>query len=133
MIRALVRATTTFLAVVVTVLLAAALMPLLFGWHSSVVLTGSMGPDLRPGDVVVTSSPPARLQPGQIIVFHDPVDPDHLIVHRFQHYRDKTSVITKGDANLITDTTAVPIGNVVGIARLRVPWIGMPSLWLHRL
>jgi Signal peptidase I len=53
-----------------------ALLPLVLGWHSTVVMTGSMQPRLQPGDVVVSRSIATdRLQLGQVLLVDDPDHP----------------------------------------------------------
>jgi signal peptidase len=38
---------------------------------------------------------------------------------------------TRGDANRVADSTHVPAANLVGLARLRLPAVGLPVLWLR--
>ena len=40
--------------------------------------------------------------------------------------------VTRGDANPSADSTPVPPGNVQGMARLRVPWIGLLVYWARQ-
>ena len=40
-----------------------------------------------------------------------------------------TGFRTKGDANESADSTIVPVGNVYGVARLLVPYAGLPKAW----
>jgi signal peptidase I len=113
-------------------LLVTTLAPALFGWHSSVVLTGSMRPAIDPGDLVVAS--PARaadLRPGQVVVVENPARPGTLLMHRLVRRNRDGTLVTKGDANAVEDSTTVPAANVQGLARLRVPWVGRPALWLR--
>ena len=61
---------------VVLGLLLCCLLPVFFGWTTTVVLTGSMAPALRPGDVVIAAPVPAArigaLAPGAVVLVHDP-------------------------------------------------------------
>src|SRR4051812_18252163 len=83
-------------------LMAWAVMPLAIGWHADVILTGSMAPGVRPGDVVVSAPvEPADVSPGQVILFRDPSDKDKLLTHRVVRRQDGGSFITKGDANAV--------------------------------
>src|SRR6266496_5982646 len=53
------------------------LVPLLVGWRSEVVLSGSMTPSVRAGDVVVIDPEPAKgYRVGQIVSFVDPGRPE---------------------------------------------------------
>lgn len=115
---------------VVAGLLLYSLAPMLLGWHADVVLTGSMQPMLRPGDVVLYQPMPAsRMQPGQIILVHDPVHPGHLLSHRFVRRLADGQLVTRGDANGHDDSTPVPESSVIGLARLDIPRVGLPVIW----
>lgn len=115
----------------VVVLCFATIVPLAFGWTSSVVLSGSMEPQINPGDIVVRSgAEPATLRPGEVIVFADPSWPGRTLVHRVVSIH-RGEFVTKGDANLQDDPAPVPYGSVYGLARLRVPFVGLPVLWWH--
>jgi signal peptidase len=108
------------------------LLPLAFGWSSSVVMTGSMAPAIEPGDVVVTSPPRAGMSPlGQVVRFRDPAQPGRFLLHRIVAVTDDGGLTSKGDANPTADSTPVPPANVMGYGRLRVPWVGRPVLWLR--
>jgi signal peptidase len=104
--------------------------PHLAGWRSQVVLTGSMQPRIHPGDLVL-AAPVARgeLKPGRVLLFRDPVHPGRTIVHRLVRYDDQGNIITKGDANRSEDSTPVAPSAVLGLPRLRVPYIGRPVVW----
>jgi signal peptidase len=106
--------------------------PRLAGWRSQVVLTGSMQPRIHPGDLVL-AAPAARgqLKPGRIVLFQDPVRPGRTIVHRLVRYDDNGNLVTKGDANPSEDSTPVAPSAVLGMPRLRVPYIGRPVVWIH--
>lgn len=109
-------------------MLAASLVPVVFGWRSYVVLSGSMAPSLRVGDVVV-AAPATVPPPGRIAVFTDPQRPGRTIVHRVDRSLPDGSLITKGDANAAADSTPVPASAVRGEARLRLPLVGLPAYW----
>ena len=113
-------------------LIAVATVPVAFGWNASVVMSGSMRPAFNPGDVVL--SMPARvaeLRPGQVVLVADPVRPGHLLMHRYVSQGPNGSLITRGDANGSADSTPVPLANVRGLPRMRVPGVGLPVLWLR--
>ena len=108
------------------------MLPALLGWHTQVVLTGSMEPRIRPGDLVLAA--PVRsgdLQTGRIVLFRDPVHADRTLVHRLIRFDATGSMVTKGDANQSEDSTPAPTASALGIPRLRVPYIGRPVVWLH--
>lgn len=130
-------ASSTLLRIVLTAVLAAtlglmawAVLPLAAGWHGRVVLSGSMQPAISPGDVVLAVPvDPSRLRPGQTIAFRDPARPDRVDVHRIVRRNSDGTFTTRGDANSGADSTPVPASSVVGLPRLRVPWIGLPQYW----
>lgn len=130
-------ASSTLLRIGLTAVLAAtlglmawAVLPLAAGWHGRVVLSGSMQPAINPGDVVLAVPvDPSRLRPGQTIAFRDPARQDHVDVHRIVRRNSDGTFTTRGDANASADSTPVPASNIVGLPRLRVPWIGLPQYW----
>ncbi|GAA3225989.1 signal peptidase I [Dactylosporangium siamense] len=114
-------------------MLAATLLPVAFGWETQVVLTGSMRPGIAPGDLVVSAPVrAAQVRAGQVVVVEDPARPGTLLVHRVVRRNADGSLTTKGDANPSVDQAAVPAANVRGLARLRVPKVGLPALWLRQ-
>lgn len=107
-------------------------LPCAAGWQPSVVMTGSMEPRLNPGDVVLSAPASAlSVHPGEIILATNPARPSHQLMHRFLHYTPSGDLITKGDANAHADSTPVPPGNVHGLPRLRLPYLGLGVLWLR--
>lgn len=116
----------------VTALATMTLLPLAFGWRSEVILTGSMQPRLRPGDVVVAEPVTAAVvQPGQILVVADPAFPGRRLVHRFLFRNPDGTLTLKGDANAEPDSTPLPPSGVRARPRLLVPFIGRPLVWLR--
>lgn len=113
-------------------LLAVALLPLVIGWSATVVASGSMGPVLRPGDVLVVAPvDAARVRPGEVVLVDDPAHAGRLLTHRMVERTADGSLRLKGDANLVADSTPVRPTAVRGIARVVVPRVGLPVLWLR--
>jgi signal peptidase len=125
----------TVLACVVGMVLTAT-APAVFGWHTTVVVSGSMYPRIKPGDVVaarpVPASKRAHLALGTIVLVKNPAEPHELLMHRLVRYDAQDRLITKGDTNAAADSTPVPLANVLGVARLRVPFVGLPVLWVRQ-
>ncbi len=117
--------------VLVAALAAIALLPALLGWSSSVVQSSSMEPSVSPGDVVLAAELPDD-QPvpvGAVATF----DRDgKLILHRLVKANDDGTFVTAGDANEQLDSEPVARGDITGVARLLVPAIGLPSVWVDR-
>ena len=108
-------------------------VPVLLGWTVTVVVSGSMVPALRVGDVVAAAPVPAadvpKLAIGTIVLVSDPGHSGRLLIHRLVGFNPDGTLITKGDANAVRDGRPVPPSGVRGVARVRVPVIGMPRLW----
>jgi signal peptidase len=117
----------------VSALLFWSVVPHLVGWSSEVVVSGSMMPRVAPGDVVVSQPVRAEnLLPGQVILVANPARPGTLLMHRMVSRYPDGSLKTKGDANNEADSTPVPAAMVRGLPRLRVPYVGLPMLWLRQ-
>ncbi|WP_026315995.1 signal peptidase I [Actinokineospora enzanensis] len=113
-------------------LLAWCVLPVVISWQPYVVLSGSMAPAIRPGDVVIVGSLLTEHPvPGAVIAFPDPAEPDRTLLHRVARVDELGNLITKGDANPVADSTPVDPETVHGQGRLRVPWVGLPMYWLH--
>ncbi|WP_336920891.1 signal peptidase I [Aquipuribacter sp. SD81] len=112
------------------------LLPLLLGWEASVVMSGSMRPGIREGDVVLVQPvDPAVLVPGHVVLFEDRAVPGRQVLHRVVDVAADGSLTTRGDANPSPDAAGVAPAAVSGMARLRVPWVGSLVLWArtHRV
>jgi signal peptidase len=114
--------------------------PSVFGHPAFAVLSGSMAPAIRTGDLVFADSLSAterrELRPGQVVTFRSAGDGSRLFTHRIVGVRhgagDAVAYVTKGDANDSPDTTAVPADHVLGLYRTRIPYGGYLLSWLHR-
>lgn len=69
-------------------------MPMPFGYGASVILSGSMEPELSVGDLIIVGESESYLE-GDVVVFQDKTS---LIVHRIVEI-EGDSIITQGDAN----------------------------------
>ncbi|MBT2551551.1 signal peptidase I [Arthrobacter sp. ISL-5] len=118
-------------------LAAIALLPALLGWQGSVVQSGSMEPHISVGDVVLsdrlagTDSVPV----GGVIEFTSPASAEpggveKTRLHRIIAEKPDGTFISAGDANAEPDSTPVKREQITGRARLLVPAIGLPGLWL---
>ena len=133
---ALVVATVSRIALgALALLLAASVLPVLVGWQSSVVMSGSMEPTFSPGDVaVVRPVQTAALQPGAVLLVDDPDVPGRLRLHRLVAV-EAAGLQLKGDANPTADTSLVDPSTVHGVVTLGLPVVGEPAVWLadHRV
>lgn len=131
MLRTVGQVTAVAVVTLVLGLLTWSVLPAVIGWRPTVVLTGSMAPSILPGDVIV-SAPATAVDalPGRVVLVDDPSSPGRLLVHRVLALQADGSLTTKGDANPSPDSLPVPPSSLEGLPRLRVPFAGLPMLWM---
>jgi signal peptidase len=101
------------------------------------MLTGSMAPGIKPGDVVIdTQEDAADIAVGQIITYHVPIADHRVESHRVTwvgHDSDGTVLIrTRGDANDADDPWTARIDTAkVWRVRAVVPFAGTVIRWLR--
>ena len=121
-----------YILVVVTVLAllmsASCLIATGLGWKIGSIVSGSMDPDLKVGELAIAEPlDPSQVRSGDIIAFRSPEDPDTIVTHRvigIVDSGDSISFQTKGDANHNPDRFLVPAENVEGRVALHVPYLG---------
>lgn len=102
---------------------------LLPGWSAQVVVSDSMAPAIRRGDIVVASpADPAQLGPPDVIV-HRHATAGDLVTHRIVEVTADGDLVTRGDANGVTDARPVAPEQVTGVGRVLVPMVGLPAVW----
>lgn len=116
-----------FAGVTVAVVAGAAL-PSLFGFRPMVVTSGSMSPEINPGDVVLLKDiADDRVAAGDVVTFRQR-DGDGMTTHRVMSVKempDGTSWLqTQGDANPSPDANLTPVDAVHGEVRMHIPRIG---------
>lgn len=97
-------------------------VPMPFGVGASVVLSGSMEPELSVGDLLLLREQESYTE-GDIIVYQSGAMP---VVHRILSLRGET-VITKGDANNVADEP-FHCDAIKGKVILAIPWLGY-AVW----
>ncbi|MFV0526867.1 MAG: signal peptidase I [Acidimicrobiales bacterium] len=109
---------------VMTVLLWAA-----FGRHAVAIKGGSMTPSIEPGSVVVLEPVAAGDDlVGRVATFNAERG---LVTHRIVEVTDEGTMVTKGDANAQADTDNIAVDEIIGVGRVVVPLVGLPSYWVH--
>ena len=104
--------------------------PHVLGYRTMTMLTGSMAPEINPGDVtIVTPIKVSDVTEGMVITYHRPIEDHSLVTHRVisvQKAADGTvTVQTKGDANAAADPwTATLKGDTAYQVRGVVPVLG---------
>jgi signal peptidase len=88
------------------------------------VKTGSMRPDINPGDLVITGKVgglfTGSLAVGKVIAFKDS---NATVTHRI--YAIEGGMLrTKGDANEDPDEHLLPVSSVLGIYMFKIPYLG---------
>jgi signal peptidase len=115
--------------------LAVVALPNAIGMRSFTVMSGSMTPAIRTGDVVIDRKiSPLDARPGDVVTFSDPNGGKKLITHRIRSLhvaRGQVQVVTKGDANNTVERWTVPANGRIGRVQLRVPKVGYPLVYAH--
>src|SRR3954453_8376259 len=71
--------------------------PMVLGWQSRVVISGSMLPTIRPGDVALVGAAapdPGSLPPGRIVLVRDPSRSTGYYLHRVRRYESSGKIVT---------------------------------------
>lgn len=108
------------------------------GYKVLSVLSGSMEPAIKTGDVIIVEplKPDQEIAEGDVITFRAPDSPDMLITHRVVGIvsvnGEPAAYVTKGDNNDSIDLTPVQRSQVVGIQRWRIPYYGYLSNFMRR-
>jgi signal peptidase len=110
-----------------------------FGHPVMIVLSGSMSPVIRTGDLIidnpVTAAQAERLKVGQIVSFREAPGSQTIDTHRIagiEHSGGTVSYITKGDANNAPDTAPRPSSDVIGVFSTAIPRGGYLLNALHK-
>jgi signal peptidase len=113
-------------------------IPTLAGHKVLMIVSGSMEPTIRTGDVILIRplQPGQAIRDGDIITFRVRENPSMLITHRVVGTilvnGKPVAYTTKGDANPAGDTAPVVREQVVGIYRWRVPYFGYIATAVHK-
>ena len=133
-----------FAAVMILAAVASHLSPngqfTVFGHPVMTMLSGSMSPVIRTGDLIVddpvTAVQAQHLQVGQVVSFREAAGSTAVITHRIVAVRHgaggQVSYVTKGDANNAADSPARPASDVVGVFSHDIPRAGYLLTDLHR-
>lgn len=107
-----------------------------FHYYAIAIASGSMYPQIKKGDVVIiekVSDNYDTLKVGEVIAFKYN---DVIIVHRIVNIvseNDEYYFYTKGDANNNVDNFAISEDMIIGIVNYKVPYMGLPTVWLNEL
>jgi signal peptidase len=104
--------------------------PHVLGYRTMTMLTGSMAPQINPGDVVIST--PLDVQDvtkGMVISYHIPIDDHRVVTHRVVSVErgadGSVTVQTKGDANTAVDPWQATLqGQTAYQVRAVIPELG---------
>ena len=106
-----------------------------FSYYGIAIATGSMSPTINRGDVVIVHKTKdiEKLEVGDIIAYEY-----HgvIVVHRLANkvkVDEKYYLYSKGDANESNDNYIIEEDMVIGTTNFKIPYIGMPTVWLNEL
>lgn len=103
-----------------------------FRFGAYVIATDSMTGELNRGDAAIYERyDGSAIEVGQVIVFDKN---GSKVLHRVVDIKNEDGTLkyyTKGDLNEENDTGFITKSNVVGIVKLKVPYVGYPTIWLH--
>lgn len=107
-----------------------------FKYYSIAIASGSMEKVLSKGDIVIVekiNKNYQELKKGNIIAYkYDGVIVVHRIVKIIKD-KEKIYIYTKGDANKNIDNYFIEEKNVIGTVKFKIPYIGLPTVWLNEL
>ena len=107
-----------------------------FSYHAIAVASGSMTPNILKGDIVVIKKIDgdySKLKKGQVIAYkYDNV----IIVHRLINIIEEKGTYyfySKGDANEKEDNWVINEDMIIGVVNVKIPYLGLPTVWLNEL
>lgn len=110
-------------------------VPSVGGYMPMIVLTDSMYPEIKGGDLVVIKSVDAeQIKERDIITFFDPKSDGKITTtHRVIEIKTvdgELTFVTQGDANSGADGD-IPAANLVGLYQFRVPLMGRVAMFMQ--
>lgn len=105
----------------------------LFRFTSLAIGSMSMQGSIDKGDIVIIDKHDKTPKENDVIAFHEQ---GKIVVHRMVNIKDLGTVnyyITKGDANNDIDAWYVAKESIVGTVKLRIRWLGWPTVALSEL
>ena len=111
-------------------------VPSVGGYFPLIVLTDSMNPDIKSGDLIICNTLDAEdVKEKDVIAFFDPAgNGSSIVTHRVIEIVNEDGKLffkTKGDNNNIEDKDLVPAENLVGIYRTRIAGAGNIAMFMQ--
>ena len=108
-------------------------VPTFGGYCPLIVLTDSMLPEISSGDLIICQTIDAKdVKVGDVISFFDPEgNGTSVVTHQVIEILEDGSFRTQGTNNDTPDALPVPVENLVGIYRSKIPGAGNVALFLQ--
>lgn len=111
-------------------------IPVSFGlgflpYYPVVIATGSMEPGINVGDIVIVKKEKYDSVKVQDVIEYKASN--YTVIHRVISKRDDNTLITKGDNNDSIDPLPIKQGQVNGVVKARIPYLGYPTLFFNTL
>lgn len=103
-----------------------------FRFYAVAIASGSMTPNILKGDIVVIDKKDKEINVGDVIAYKYK---NTIVVHRLIKKINKGSVYyyTKGDANNLPDNYVINEEDIIGVVCVKIPYLGLPTVWLNDL
>lgn len=111
-------------------------VPSIGGYSPLIVLTDSMFPDIKSGDLIITKAADAKdVKVGDVISFFDPDGSGtSVLTHRVVELVEEDGKLffrTKGDANNSEDPSLAPAENLIGLYQSKINGAGNVAMFLQ--
>lgn len=111
-------------------------VPSIGGYSPLIVMTDSMFPDIKSGDLIITKAADAKdVKVGDVISFFDPDGSGtSVLTHRVVELVEEDGKLffrTKGDANNSEDPSLAPAENLIGLYQSKINGAGNVAMFLQ--
>ena len=111
-------------------------VPSFGGYSPLIVLTDSMYPEIKNGDLIITKVTDAEnVKVGDVISFFDPDGNGmSVLTHRVVELTDQNGMLsfrTKGDANNTEDISLAPASSLIGVYQKKISGAGNVAMFLQ--
>ena len=107
-----------------------------FKYYALAIASGSMSPTINKGDIVIVEKLDGNfedLKIGTTVAFeHSGVVVVHRIIDIIKE-NNEYYFYTKGDANAMKDNYPLYENMIIGIVKVRIPYVGLPTVWLNEM
>lgn len=106
-----------------------------FKYYAIAVASGSMEPNISKGDVVIVEKIDNKknIEIGSVIAYkYNGVIVVHRLVKKEIH-KDTYYYYSQGDANNDIDGYIIYEKDIIGIVKVKIPFVGFPTVWLSEL